>query len=333
MQRHFTQLHDMARRRWVLSYKVFIDGQEGTTGLKIHERLRRRDDIELLEISEDRRKDSVTKLEFYRHADVTILCLPDQASHEAFELARNENVRLIDASTAFRTDPGWAYGLPELCPEQRGLIRNSRYVSNCGCYAAGFILPLRPLVTAGIVQVDYPVTVHAVSGYSGGGKRLIQIHEGAPGLVLPTRPYALPLRHKHVPEMQKYAGLAYPPLFAPMVGHFYQGMAVSTPLVVRSLAKRVAPSDVREILAQYYEREQFVRVVPVGGEGELEDGYLSPTGCNGTNRLDIFVSGNDDQILVTARLDNLGKGASGNAVQCMNIMLGLEESAGLTTGS
>ena len=313
-----------------MSSKVFIDGQEGTTGLKIHERLRDRHDIEVLQIPEDRRKDPAAKLELYRQADVTILCLPDQASREAFELTKGEKVRLIDASTAFRTDPGWAYGLPELCPGQRDLIRNSRYVSNCGCYAAGFILALRPLVSAGVVQADYPVTVHAVSGYSGGGKRLIRTHEGTPGRILPTRPYAFALKHKHVPEMQKYAGIAYPPLFAPMVGHFYQGMVVSVPLIVRLLKKQVAPWDVADLLAEYYKGERFVRVIPPGAEGELEDGFLSPTACNGTNRIDIFVFGHADQILVAARFDNLGKGASGTAVQCMNLMLGLDETAGLT---
>jgi N-acetyl-gamma-glutamyl-phosphate reductase len=312
-----------------LSRKVFIDGQEGTTGLKIRERLQNRHDIEMLQIPEDRRKDPAAKLEFYRRADVTILCLPDQASREAVELTGGEKVRLIDASTAFRTDPGWVYGLPELCPEQRNLIRNSRYVSNCGCYAAGFILALRPLVSAGVVQVDYPVTVHAVSGYSGGGKRLIEAHEGTPGLTLPTRPYALTLRHKHVPEMQKYTGIAYPPLFAPMVGHFYQGMVVSVPLIVRLLGKRVTLTDVWEILAEYYKGERFVRIVPPGAGAEIEGGFLSPTGCNGTNRADIFVFGHEAQILVIARLDNLGKGASGTAVQCMNLMLGLDEAAGL----
>jgi N-acetyl-gamma-glutamyl-phosphate reductase len=312
-----------------LSCTVFIDGQEGTTGLKIHERLRDRHDVKILHIPEDRRKDPAAKLELYRQADVTILCLPDQASREAFEIAKDNDVRLIDASTAFRTDPSWTYGLPELCPEQRDLIRNSRYVSNCGCYAAGFILALRPLVSAGAVQADYPVTVHAVSGYSGGGKRLIEAHEGPSGRILPTRPYAFALHHKHVPEMQRYTGIAYPPLFTPMVGHFYQGMVVSVPLIVRLLKKRVTPSDVANILGEYYKRERFVRVVPPGAEDELEDGFLSPTGCNGTNRTDLFVFGHEDQILIVARLDNLGKGASGTAVQCMNLMLGLDEGAGL----
>lgn len=313
-----------------MSYKVFIDGREGTTGLKIDERLRIREDIEVLYIPEEQRKDPAAKLEVYRQADITILCLPDQASREAVELTKNEDIRLIDASTAFRTDPEWVYGLPELSSEQPGKIRNAKRVSNCGCYAAGFILAVRPLVSSGVLQADYPVTVHAVSGYSGGGKRLIGIHEGTPGRVLPTRGYGFTLHHKHVPEMQKHTGLAYPPLFSPMVGHFYQGMTVSVPLVTRTLSKKVTPSDVQAILAHYYDKAQFVRVMPYPAEEELEDGFLSPTACNGTNRMDIFVFGYEDQILVTSRLDNLGKGASGSAVQNMNIMLGIEEGAGLT---
>ncbi len=313
-----------------MSYKVFIDGREGTTGLKIDERLRGREDIEVLTISEELRKNAAAKLEIYRQADITILCLPDQASREAFELTRNEDIRLIDASTAFRTDSGWVYGLPELSPEQKGKIRNARYVSNCGCYAAGFILAVRPLVSSGVLQTDYPVTVHAVSGYSGGGKRLIGIHEGTPGRIIPTRGYAFTLRHKHVPEMQKYTDLAHPPLFSPMVGHFYQGMTVSVPFTTRALSKRVTPSDMRKILADYYQTAQFVRVMPFPADEELEEGFLSPTACNGTNRMDIFVFGHEDQILVVSRLDNLGKGASGTAVQNMNIMLGMEEGTGLT---
>jgi N-acetyl-gamma-glutamyl-phosphate reductase len=312
-----------------VSNKVFIDGQEGTTGLKIHEWLRDRPDIDLLQIDEERRKDPVAKLELYKQADLTILCLPDQASREAVELAKGKDVRFIDASTAFRTNPAWVYGLPELCREQRDAIRNASYVSNCGCYAAGFILALRPLVLSRIVQADYPVTVHAISGYSGGGKRLIAIHEGTPGRILPTRPYALALHHKHVPEMQKHAALTYPPLFSPAVGHFYNGMVVSVPLVVRLLGRRVTPLDIQGVLADYYRGERFIRVLPFPADEALEDGYLAPTSCNGTNRMDIFVFGYADQVLVASRLDNLGKGASANAAQCMNIMLGLEETAGL----
>ncbi len=311
-----------------MAYKVFIDGQEGTTGLQIHDRLGRRADIELLHIPQEMRKDVSAKVELYRQSDVSILCLPDQASREAYELLKDCKARVIDASTAFRTAPGWVYGLPELSAEQRSNISNARFVSNCGCYAAGFILALRPLVTAGVVSADYPVTCHAVSGYSGGGKRLIQAHEGS-GSVLPPRPYALTLHHKHVPEMQKYTGLQYPPLFSPIVGHFYQGMIVSIPLFPRLLRKRVTPSEVRGMLADYYKEEPFITVMPFDNETGLEGGFLSPLSCNGTNRMDLFVFGHDEQILLAARLDNLGKGASGTVVQDLNIMLGLDETTGL----
>ena len=314
-----------------MAYKVFIDGQEGTTGLQIHDRLARRTDIELLQIPEELRKDPAAKLELYRQSDVSILCLPDAASREAYQAARGAEARIIDASTAFRCAPDWAYGLPELSPEQRSTIRNARFVSNCGCYAAGFILAVRPLVAAGVVSADYPVTCDAMSGYSGGGKRLIQTYEGS-GSVLPARPYSLTLRHKHVPEMQKYAGLAHPPLFAPVVGHFYQGMIVSVPLFRRLLTKPMAPPEVRNVLAEYYRDEPFITVMPFDNETGLEGGFLSPTACNDTNRLDLFVFGHEEQMLVAARFDNLGKGASGTAVQNMNIMLGVKETTGLLEG-
>jgi N-acetyl-gamma-glutamyl-phosphate reductase len=312
-----------------VSYKVFIDGQEGTTGLKIRERLGLRHDIEVLEIAEARRKDPEAKIELYRQSDVTILCLPDQASREAYQLSTKTGTRLIDASTAFRTDPTWVYGLPELSPDQRNSIRDARHISNCGCYAAGFILAVKPLVRSGIVPPDYPVTCHALSGYSGGGKKLIEAHEGA-GHTLPPRPYALGLTHKHVPEMHKYSGLTFAPLFTPTVGHFYQGMLVSVPLFTRLLNKKPKPGDIRDVLSDYYQKERFIRVMPLGGEDALEGGYLSPLGCNDTNRVDLFVFGNDEQVVVTARLDNLGKGASGTAIQCLNLMLGTDESMGLT---
>jgi N-acetyl-gamma-glutamyl-phosphate reductase len=315
-------------RRRILSYKVFIDGQEGTTGLKIRQRLQSRTDIEVLEIPDENRKDPEAKKEFYRRSEVTILCLPDQASKEAYEIAKGTGTRLIDASTAFRTDPNWVYGLPELKPPQRHIIKNAMYVSNCGCYAAGFILAIRPLVENGVVPKDYPATCHAISGYSGGGKKLITAFEESDNYI-PPRPYALTLSHKHVPEMHKYSGLVHAPLFAPIVAHYYQGMIVSIPLMPRLLQNSPKPDDIRRILYEYYHDETFIRVMETGAQNALEGGYLSPLGCNDTNRLELFVFGRDEQILVSARLDNLGKGASGTAVQCMNIMLGIEESTGL----
>ena len=314
-----------------MGYKVFIDGQEGTTGLMIHERLQDRAEIEVLQIQPQERKNPEAKLALYKQAYVVVFCLPDQASREAFSLAQQARVRVIDASTAFRTSADWVYGLPELRTRQREDIRNARFVSNCGCYAAGFILALRPLVSAGVVAADYPVMCSAVSGYSGGGKKLIQAFESDPDLIQPPRPYALGLAHKHLPEMQHYTGLQHPPLFMPVVGHFYQGMLVSIPLVVRTLKKRIALGDVRDIWQAYYEAEPFIQIMPVEGDQGLEGGFLSPTGCNHTNRAELFVFGNSEQIVLTTRLDNLGKGASGTAVQSLNIMLGLKETAGLNT--
>jgi N-acetyl-gamma-glutamyl-phosphate reductase len=315
----------------VLEHKIFIDGKEGTTGLLIHDRLQGREDIEVLEIDPKERKNPNAKLSLYRQSDIVLFCLPDQASRLAFELAKQVRVRVIDASTAFRTAPGWVYGLPELCPEQREKIRKASCVANCGCYAAGFILALRPLVSSGVVAKNHPITCSAISGYSGGGKKLIQKIESDPRDIVPPRPYALGLTHKHLPEMQRYVGLHTAPHFMPIVGHFYQGMIVTIPLVVETLKKRVTPDDVYDLLSAYYAGEPFIKVMPVGNDSALEDGFLSPTDCNGTNRAELFIFGNEEKILLAARLDNLGKGASGTAIQCLNLMLGLEETSGLTT--
>ena len=314
-----------------MSYKVFIDGQEGTTGLMIHDRLQGRPEIEMLRIDTELRKDPEAKRSLYERADATVFCLPDQASREAFELAKQTHVRVIDASTAFRTAPGWVYGLPELCSGQRDDVRNAAYIANCGCYAAGFILSLRPLVNAGVVAEDHTVTCSAISGYSGGGKKLIQAFESDPGVIVPPKPYALGLRHKHLPEMKYYTALQQPPLFMPVVGHFYQGMLVSIPLFTGTLKKNVNKKDVQQIWQDYYAQEPFIRVMPVDDDAVLENGFLSPLECNNTNRAELFVFGNDDQLVLTTRLDNLGKGASGTVVQCLNLMFGLEETAGLKT--
>ncbi len=319
-------------------YKVFIDGQEGTTGLEIKDRLTGRSDIELLEIPGDKRKDIQVKKAFINGADLVILCLPDAVARESVALADNGSTRFIDASTAHRTHPDWVYGLPEMSPDpdQKGnqaeKIFNARFVANPGCYPTGFILMVRPLVGQGILPPDYPATVHAVSGYSGGGKKLIQVHESRDeGIMeeLASRPYGFSLTHKHVPEMQAYTGLSHAPVFTPGVGNFYKGMLVHLPLFPRLFNTRIDADKLRAVLGNVYAQEKFVRVMEAPTDHYLDQGFLSPLGCNDTNRVEIFVAGHDDQILVTARLDNLGKGASGAAVQNLNIMLGMDPGTGL----
>jgi N-acetyl-gamma-glutamyl-phosphate reductase len=319
-----------------MKYKVFVDGKEGTTGLKLHERLALQPDIELLNIDDVLRKDTHERARLINEADVVFLCLPDAASIEAVSLVKNENTRVIDASTAFRCDDGWAYGFPELNPTQRQLIGKSKRVAVPGCYATGFTSAVYPLLQAGIISGNYPLTVSAVSGYTGAGKKLIEKYEQGrstePSVDIhlkSPRMYALGLNHKHLPEMIKINDLLQPPLFMPMVGDFDRGMLVSLPLCRQLLKKDMDASALHSFYSHYYEGEQFVKVMPQGGEGSLDGGFLDATGCNGTNRLELFVFGHDGQILVVTRLDNLGKGASGAAVQCMNIMLGQDEAAGL----
>ena len=316
-------------------HNIFIDGQEGTTGLQIHERLKDRKDINILEIPQEERKSIEVKKRFYNDADLVILCLPDDASREAVALVGDSDVRIIDSSTAFRCDDNWTYGIPELEPGQRERIRNAKRVANPGCHATGFIMALYPLIRSGIVADDYPAVSYSLTGFSGGGKKLIGLYGAAPMVeerLQGPRHYALNLKHKHVPEMKKYTGLQNPPLFMPVVGNFYKGMVVSIPLAMRLLKKKVTGKGIRETLADYYRGEPFVRVLPYETGSFLDDGFLTPTDCNGTNRIDLFVFGNDEHILVAARLDNLGKGASGAAVQNMNVMLGVEETAGLVIG-
>lgn len=311
--------------------KVFIDGSAGTTGLKIFERFETRDDIEILTIGEEKRKDPSARKEMINSSDITFLCLPDDAAREAVAMVENPDVRIIDASTAHRTNDAWAYGFPELSEAHRQAIAGSKRVAVPGCYASGFISLVYPLVQAGVLPEDYPLTCHAVSGYSGGGKKMIaqlEADEIAYELTSP-RQYALTQQHKHLPEMQKICGLKYKPMFNPIVDDYYAGMVVSIPLVTRALTKTYAPADIHEILSAHYEGQRFVKVMELGGAQTLPDGFLPANTLEGTNDMQLFVFGSDEHILLASRLDNLGKGASGAAVQNMNIMLGLDETLGL----
>lgn len=248
-------------------------------------------------------------------------------------LIKNSSVHVIDGSTAHRVAEGWVYGLPELKKEQRTLIKKSRRVTVPGCHATGFVLMLYPLVAQGIVAPDYPVTTHAVAGYSGGGKAMIADYakEHTPDYIKNPRPYSLALNHKHVPEMTKIVGLTRPPIFAPTVVNVYNGEIISIPLVPDYLKKKLSAADIRSVLAEYYSGEKFVKVMPYPADDYLKNGFLTFTDCNGTNNLEIFIFGNKERILLSARYDNLGKGASGAAVQNMNLVLGLEETTGLLT--
>jgi N-acetyl-gamma-glutamyl-phosphate reductase len=322
-----------------MKHRVFVDGQEGTTGLRIHEYLAQRDDIEVLRIDPELRKDAAERARLLNAADVAFLCLPDAASREAAALVTNPHTCLIDASTAHRTAPGWAFGLPELAPEQRAAIRASKRIANPGCHASAFILLLRPLVDAGLIPSTAPVTATSITGYSGGGKSMIRDYEAALGsggvspapdapLAAP-RPYALALSHKHLPEMKTHTGLASPPVFMPVVGPFYKGLTVSVPLHLSQLGGAAGAAELLAALQQRYAGERFIRVMPLRDEATIASGFFDVQGCNDTNRVDLFVFASDTQVLLMARLDNLGKGASGAAVQAMNVHLGVDEGLGL----
>lgn len=310
-----------------LKPKVYIDGQSGTTGLQIRERLEKRSDIELLRIDEDKRHDSAERKKFLNAADVAFLCLPDDGAREAAAMVENPDTCIIDASTAHRTAEDWTYGFPELSGEQRAAIQASRRIANPGCHATGLISSTAPLVRMGILPADYPLTCFSLTGYSGGGKKMIAEYE-APERderLASGRLYALTQKHKHLPEMVKVCGLAHPPVFVPVVEDFYKGMATTILLQSALLAKPVTGQELRDALAEYYAGQRFVTVAPYGGDEPV----LFASALAGTNRLRLVVAGNDGQITVTALFDNLGKGASGAAVQNMNLVLGFDEGAGL----
>ena len=305
--------------------KIFIDGREGTTGLQIYDRLSVRDDIELLTIDETKRKDISERGKLINEADIVFLCLPDEAAREAVSLIENTKTRVIDASTAHRTSPGWVYGFPELSKERRAEIAKAKRVANPGCHATGIIASVYPLISLGIMPRDYPLSCMSLTGYSGGGKPMIYAYEEekTPEMYAP-RLYGLNLHHKHLPEITSVTGLTQPPVFCPVVDDYYCGMASTIMLHNSMLTRKPTAADIHQKLIEYYAGEKFVTVAMGLGSGMLESNWGA-----GTNMLEITVSGDEMQTIVTARFDNLGKGASGAAVQNMNIMLGINEEKGL----
>lgn len=310
--------------------KVFIDGSEGTTGLRINERFEKRDDIELLHISPECRKNPEERKKMIHASDITFLCLPDAAARESVALAENEDVVIIDTSTAHRTQEGWAYGFPELSEAHKTAIRQGKRIAVPGCYATGFISLVYPLIAGGILTKDYPVSSFAISGYSGAGKKTIAAYESTdrPRELSAGREYALTQQHKHLKEMQKITGLARTPLFSPIIDDYYSGMVVSVQLYADMLAKKETPESLRQYYADYYENKQFIKVSAADDE-IAASGFLAGNGLSGWDGLKIYATGNEERIVVSSQFDNLGKGASGAAIQCMNLILGCDEAKGL----
>jgi N-acetyl-gamma-glutamyl-phosphate reductase len=315
-----------------MAARIFIDGAAGTTGLEIGERLEKRGDLSLVRLSDAERKDTRARMAALNDADIVILCLPDDAAREAVGLIEDDKVRVIDASTAHRVAPGWVYGFPEFEPGQYERIAHAKRVSNPGCYPTGFIALVRPLVRAGLVPADFPLTVNAVSGYSGGGKAMIAEFEkkDSPSFVeTAVRIYGLTLEHKHVPEMTKWSGLAHAPVFAPSVGRYYRGMIVEVPLPLWALPKKPRAGDLHTVLAEAYRGRPLVEVAGLADAASLKT--LDAELLKNSNRMRLYVFANEatEQARLVAVLDNLGKGASGAAVQSLNLMLGLPETTGL----
>lgn len=306
---------------------VYVDGQEGTTGLEINQRLEKRDDIEIIKIDYDKRKDINERKKCLNQADIAFLCLPDEAAKEAVSLVTNPDTRIIDGSTAHRILDNWAYGIPELSAAHRDKIIHSKRVTVPGCHATGFNMILYPLVSKGFLSPNYLASCTSITGHSGGGRKLIENYQSEDNKEYLNSPciYALGLSHKHIPEMKKHSGLNNPPMFTPIVNSYYRGMTVSVPIHVGHMQKQCSAKDVHLFYDEYFKGQSFIKVMPFGIEADLKLGFLNAEGCNNTNTLELYVFGNDKQILITARLDNLGKGASGAAIQNMNLMLGKEE--------
>ena len=310
--------------------KIFVDGDQGPTGLVINERLSKYTNIEILKIDPAKRKDIEEKKKFLNAADIVFLCLPDEAAKASAALIENERTKVIDASTAHRTNPEWVYGMPELSGEHREAIKEAKRVANPGCHATAVNLAVYPLIKEGIITPDYPLTIHSITGYSGGGKGLIAKYEDT-SLDSPynkgPRHYALGMNHKHQPEMVYHCGLTDTPLFTPIVDNYYKGLVASIPLKVSLMKKPMSGHALQQLYADYYKSDYFMRVYPYDTEDGLFDGAFDLSGCNDTNFADLFVFSDDDDgnIMVMCRIDNLGKGASGAAIQNMNLMLGLDE--------
>jgi N-acetyl-gamma-glutamyl-phosphate reductase len=313
-------------------YKVFIDGEAGTTGLRIADRLDKRGDLAVLKIDPDLRKDEKERRKLINEADIAFLCLPDDAAREAVAFIDNPRTRVIDASTAHRTASGWAYGFPELSASHRKAVQYTPRVAVPGCHATGFIALCYPLVKAGLLPPDYPFSCMSLTGYSGGGKKMIAEYENGEreSFYSFPREYGIAQKHKHLPEMKAVCGLDYPPIFTPVVSDYYAGMEVNVHVHMRMLSKKMTVKDLWEFYKAYYEGSRVTSVAELNGEGVLKNGYTDAGALAGSDRLELFVCGNDDSAVLISRFDNLGKGASGAAVQCMNLMLGFDETTGLT---
>ncbi len=310
--------------------KIFIDGSQGTTGLKIYKRFENRNDIELLHIDDEKRKDPTERAKMINSSDITFLCLPDAASIEVVELVDNDDVVIIDTSTAHRTNPDWAYGFPELDQQFRDKIKSSKRIAVPGCYASGFNSIVYPLIAEGIMPSNYPVTCYAMSGYTGAGKKGIAQYEAAEREAEfdSPRQYALTQEHKHLKEMKTISGLVNTPFFAPHICDYPQGMVVSIPLFTNMLTKKYTPLEICEIFKKHYNGEQFIKVRDLGYSSAM----IGSNNFKNRDDMEIEINGNDERILITSRFDNLGKGASGAAIQCLNIVLGIDETTGLNLG-